>query len=226
MPADLSIILFVYNEEAGLEPVLRELLDYLESAPFRAEIVFVDDGSSDQSLALARSILPRERTQFARHETNRGIGAALKTGASIARGKYLSFLPGDGQLPPETLGRLYAAREGADLVCSVYEARRRDGALRKLLSAGVRGLIQLVHGVKMESDGPYLIRRSLFAPEQLESESFFLNFEVPIRAHAAKLEIRVVPADCRPRLHGSSKTANIRTTAKVALDLIRLRLRR
>lgn len=225
MQVDLSIILFIFNEEEGLEPVLLELLAYLDTVKFSWEIIFIDDGSSDRSLEIARAILPAERTQFARHETNRGIGAALKTGASLAKGEYLSFLPGDGQLPPETLGRLYEAREGADLVCSVYESRRRDGALRKLLSGGVRALIKLAHGVTMESDGPYLIKRALFDPEQLASDSFFLNFEVPIRANAAKLSIRIVDADCRPRLRGASKTANLRTTARVALDLIRLRLR-
>lgn len=226
MTPDLSIIIFVFNEEAALGPVLRELLHYLESVRFTWEIIFVDDGSSDRSLEIARKILPGERTHFERHMMNRGIGAALKTGRSVAGGRYLSFLPGDGQLPPETLGRLYDAREGADLVCSVYEARRDDGPLRKLLSRGVRALIRLVHGVTIESDGPYLIRRELFDPEQLKADSFFLNFEVPIRASAARFTIRVVPADCRPRVGGASKTANLRTTARVAADLLHLRIRR
>ena len=225
MKPEVSIVLFVFNEEANLERVLTELVEYLDAAPFRWELIFVDDGSADKSLHVARSILPSAKTRFTRHETNRGIGAALKTGAALAEGEYLTFLPGDGQLPPETIGRLFAAREGADLVTSVYESRRKDGPLRKLLSAGVRALIFAVHGVSMESDGPYLIRRTLFDPAQLGSDSFFLNFEVPIRASASKMASRVVPADCRPRLGGRSKTANLKTTARVAPDLIALRFR-
>jgi hypothetical protein len=108
------------------------------------------------------------------------------------------------------------------VVFSVYDDRRDDGSHRKFLSLAVRSMIALAHGVRIRSDGPYMMRRELFDPSQLEADSFFLNFEVPIRAAASKLRTAEVKSDCRPRAHGRSKSANLRTIARVARELIGL----
>lgn len=111
------------------------------------------------------------------------------------------------------------------MVLSVYD-HRDDGLDRKLLSAGVRALITLVHGVRLRSDGPYLFRRSLFLAEQLPPDTFFLNFEFPIRALAARLRVATVTIPCRPRRAGFSKSTGIRRVLGVARDLLDLRVRR
>lgn len=223
MTPDVSIVIFAWNEAEGLEGFLRELEAFVARAPFSVEVIFVDDGSSDGTGEIAKRVMPS--AIHLRHETNRGIGAALKTGAGAASGAFLTFLPADGQIPPETVATLFSATPEKDVVFSVYDGRRDDGAHRSLLSFGVRALIAILHGVHMRSDGPYMIRRELFDPAQLEADTFFLNFEVPIRATAAKLRTATVPSDCRPRAHGASKSANLRTIARVARDLFALRLR-
>jgi hypothetical protein len=110
-------------------------------------------------------------------------------------------------------------------VLSVYD-HRDDGLDRTILSAGVRALITLVHGVRLRSDGPYLIRRSLFVPAELPPDTFFLNFELPIRALAAGLTARTVTIACRPRRAGVSKSTGWKRVAGVAKDHIDLRRRR
>ncbi|MDH3729490.1 MAG: hypothetical protein OER77_18330, partial [Myxococcales bacterium] len=102
---------------------------------------------------------------------------------------------------------------------------RDDGLHRKVFSAGVRSLIFLVHGVRMRSDGPYLFRRTLFDPNQLAPDTFFLNFEFPIRVLGAGTAAGLVTIDCRPRRSGQSKSTGLKRIWGVARDLVELRLR-
>jgi dolichol-phosphate mannosyltransferase len=226
-PLDLSVVVLAYNEAENVPAVLSELAAWLSEHEPEAEIVFVDDGSTDQTRTVASKALEQVRSEVQHHETNRGIGAALKTGVRAARGTWVTFLPADGQISPDAIGVLRnAANQGeADVVLSVYD-HRDDGLHRKALSFGVRALILAVHGVRLRSDGPYLFRRSLFDPEQLRPDTFFLNFEFPIRALSCGLRVQTVTVACRPRFSGRSKSTGIRRIVGVARDLVDLRIRR
>jgi len=224
---DLSVIIFAFNEETNIAPVLMELREWLCVQEPSAEIVFVDDGSTDGTSAEAASALAGTAHQLLRHESNRGIGAALKTGVRAAKGAWVTFLPADGQIAPDAIGtlRAAAAAERAEVVFSVYD-HRDDGLHRKVLSAGVRALIRMIHGVRMESDGPYLFRHSHFDADQLVPDTFFLNFEFPIRVLGADIPATVVTIACRPRRSGFSKSTGLKRIYGVAQDLLELRVRR
>jgi len=224
---DLSVVIFAFNEEANIAPVLTELRQWLCAHEPTAEIVFVDDGSADATSGEAARALAGTPHQLLRHETNRGIGAALKTGVRAAQGAWVTFLPADGQIAPNAIGTLRdaATRERAEVVFSVYD-HRDDGLHRKVLSAGVRALIRLIHGVRMHSDGPYLFRRSHFDADQLVPDTFFLNFEFPIRILGAEVPATVVTIECRPRRSGQSKSTGLKRIYGVAQDLFELRIRR
>jgi dolichol-phosphate mannosyltransferase len=224
---DLSVIIFAFNEEANIAPVLTELRQWLSANEPSAEIVFVDDGSADGTSAEAADALSGTPHQLLRHESNRGIGAALKTGVRAAKGAWVTFLPADGQIAPDAIGtlRAAAAQERAEVVFSVYD-HRDDGLHRKVLSAGVRALIWMIHGVRMQSDGPYLFRHSQFDADQLVPDTFFLNFEFPIRVLGAEVPATVVTIECRPRRSGHSKSTGLKRIYGVAQDLLELRVRR
>jgi dolichol-phosphate mannosyltransferase len=227
MAADLSIVVFAYNEADNIRPVLAELRAWLRANEPNAEILFVDDGSSDATADEAARALDGMPHRVLRHERNRGIGAALKTGVAAASAPWVTFLPADGQIDPAAIGtlRAAAARGDNDVVFSVY-ADRDDGFDRKLMSFGVRALVLAVHGVKLRCEGPYLFRRELFIPEQLPSDSFFLNFEFPIRVLAARRPTQVVTINCRPRRSGVSKSARAGVVVRVARELLVFRMRR
>lgn len=224
---DLSVVIFAFNEEANIAPVLSELREWLRTNEPASEVVFVDDGSTDGTSAEAARALSGTPHQIHRHDTNRGIGAALKTGVRASKGAWVTFLPADGQIAPDAIGVLRdaAARDQAEVVFSVYD-HRDDGLHRKILSAGVRALIRVIHGVRMQSDGPYLFRRAHFDPEQLVPDTFFLNFEFPIRMLGAAVPATVVTIECRPRRSGYSKSTGLRRIYGVLRDLLELRVRR
>lgn len=223
----LGILVFAYNEGENVRPVLTELLAWLDAHEPDSEVVFIDDGSQDDTLSVAQDVLRDRRATCLRHETNRGIGAALKTGFRSSSAAWLTFLPADGQIEPEAIGTLRAAARDPriSVVFSVYEDRD-DGLHRKLLSAGIRALIFALHGVRIRSDGPYLFRREIFDPDQLKPDTFFLNFEFPIRVVAASLPANTVTIRCRPRAAGVSKSTGIKRIVGVARDLLDLRVRR
>lgn len=225
--SDLSIIVFAYNEAANIGPVLRELREYLRVQPFTTQIVFVDDGSTDGSYEAAQGALAGANARILRHEQNRGIGAALKSGVPHCEADWVTFMPADGQIAPAGLSTLLAAAQDGrvDLVFSNYD-QRDDGLHRKLLSLGVRALILGVHGVALRCEGPYLFKRALFHPEQLPPDTFFLNFEFPIRMLLAGKRTRNVVIECRKRRSGVSKSTGLKRIAGVARDLIDFRLRR
>lgn len=226
-PASLGLIVFAFNESENIRPVLAELTAWLDEHEPEAEILFVDDGSSDDTFDVAKSALSGRRAVFVRHEKNRGIGAAIKTGVAATSAPWVTFMPADGQIEPEAIAVLRdAARDGhTDVVFSVYD-QRNDGLDRKVFSLGIRGLIMAVHGVWLHSDGPYLFRRNLFDPSQLRPDTFFLNFEFPIRALAAGLSAKTVTIRCRPRRAGNSKSTGLARIWGVAKDLADLRVRR
>jgi dolichol-phosphate mannosyltransferase len=223
----LSIIVFAYEEEENVAPILRELIDYLERREASFEIVFVDDGSKDATSRVAAEALRSVPHRLVRHERNRGIGAALKSGVRAATGEWVTFLPADGQIAPEAIETLRQEqrRTSAEVVFSVYD-HRDDGLDRKIFSFGIRALIFAVHGVRMRSDGPYLFRRSLFQPDALPPDTFFLNFEFPIRQLAKKTPVSTVTIACRPRRAGVSKSTQWHRILGVGRDLVDLRVRR
>ena len=223
----LSIVIFAFHEEENIHAVLGELGTWLNAHEPDAEIIFVDDGSRDRTAEEAVKALAHRTHVVLRHDINGGIGAALKTGVRHAQGTWVTFLPADGQIAPDAIQTLRDAQKkrDVDVVFSVYR-RRDDGLDRKVFSFGVRALIRAVHGVWMQSDGPYLVRRVLFIPDALPPDTFFLNFELPIRLLAKKTRSAVVTIECRPRLAGTSKSTQWKRIFGVAKDLVDLRRRR
>ena len=107
----LSLVVFAYNEEANVPAVLGRILGWLKTQGGPYELLFVDDGSSDATANMARDVMGSDPAcQVLRHERNRGIGAALKTGYSASTLPWVTFLPCDGQIAPEELGAVPGGR--------------------------------------------------------------------------------------------------------------------
>jgi glycosyltransferase involved in cell wall biosynthesis len=117
---EISIVIPVFNEAENLAEVIRKILA-LEMA--HAEIIVVDDGSTDASAEVAL----REGANVIRHPYNIGNGAAIKTGIRAARGNVLVFMDGDGQHKPEDIPKLL---ERARSYHMVVGARSKGSKLR------------------------------------------------------------------------------------------------
>ena len=114
----LSVVIPAYNEENGIAEIAERVLSVKESLKESGvedlELLVVDDGSGDNTAAVAGGI---DGVRLIRHEKNRGYGAALKTGFSKANGDLIGFLDADGTYPPEYFPQLcQKALNGSELV--------------------------------------------------------------------------------------------------------------
>jgi dolichyl-phosphate beta-glucosyltransferase len=95
----ISIVVPVYNEERRITVFLQSVIDYLLEKDFSYELVIVDDGSRDRTIAVSESLLNAKLPgiyRIAKLPTNRGKGAAIREGMLLAKGDYIFFLDADG----------------------------------------------------------------------------------------------------------------------------------
>jgi undecaprenyl-phosphate 4-deoxy-4-formamido-L-arabinose transferase len=151
----LSVVIPVFNEESCLPALVARLYPALDALRRPYECIFVDDGSTDRSVALLR-----ETFQQRPHETrivvlrgNFGQHAAIRAGFERARGDFIVTLDADLQNPPEEIAHLVARfDEGYDYVGTIRE-RRRDAWWRRKASAAMNIVRQRISGIRMTDQG-------------------------------------------------------------------------
>lgn len=116
--SSLSVVIPAYNEEAGIAEIVQRVLavkeDLKKVGVSDFELLVVDDGSRDHTAQIVAEI---QGVRLIQHQTNKGYGAALKTGFSQAQGDLIGFLDADGTYPPEYFPQLCsAALNGGDMV--------------------------------------------------------------------------------------------------------------
>jgi len=109
---NVSVVIPAYNEEHGVGPVVTELRGVLASNGITAEVIVVDDGSTDQTARAAAAAGAR----VLRHRSNRGYGAALKSGITAASNEYVVITDADGTYPCHYIPEILAKLETADMV--------------------------------------------------------------------------------------------------------------
>ncbi|MEP6998420.1 MAG: glycosyltransferase family 2 protein, partial [Betaproteobacteria bacterium] len=134
---ELSVIVPVYNEEAGLAALWARLAPVLDSLGCRAEVIFIDDGSSDGTLAQLISLRHLDpRVRIVSLSRNFGKEIALTAGLDHADGDAVIPIDADLQHPPEVIAELVARwREGSDIVIALRRDRATDGLLRRAASS-------------------------------------------------------------------------------------------
>lgn len=132
---DISVIIPAFNEAEGI----ANLLDKLVSAGYHTkyEVIVVDDGSSDETAG----IVSRYPVRLIRHHTNKGYGAALKTGIRKARGQRVIMLDSDGQHDPEYIPQIAELLVDNDLVigertADSFQVRNRQGGKKLIRKVG------------------------------------------------------------------------------------------
>ena len=219
----LSVVVPVYNERECLPRVVDEMLEAFRQLPCSCEVILVDDGSSDGSSELVDQIValvPEARAVH--HPSNKGLGEALHTGYNASKGEWVTMLPGDGQIPPSEVVRVFDHTPHVDLFVTWYD-HRADSPWRLLMSRALRLMMWATVGLRRRLEGFYLIRRSLLQKMDLKERSFLVSFEILLKADRLGARTQGTQIQCRPRIAGESKCSNIRTIWRVFQGLIRVR---
>jgi len=205
----LSIVIPVKNEQENVAPLVAEIAALCEHAPV-GEAVFVDDGSTDATLATLKSL--REQYPFLRiisHSQSAGQSAALWTGVRSAANGLVATIDGDGQNDPADIARLFerlescAASDGPVMVAG-QRATRHDNFLRRLSSRVANAVrsSMLKDGTRDTGCGLKLFRRADYL--QLP---YFDHMHRFLPALMSRQGVKVVHVDVshRPRTRGTSK---------------------
>jgi len=202
---NLSVIIPVYNEEDNVEQLFREIVQTLSEEPRLFEIVFIDDGSTDDTVMRLRELAAQDaRLRVVCHQRNYGQSIALISGARAAKYETLVTMDGDGQNDPADIPHLCGLMRNNQTVVLGNRRKRNDNLIRRISSRVGNG-----------------IRRRLLADECSDTNCSLKIFprdaflRLPHFNHLHRflpalfmrdgLTLINVPVNHRPRLHGVSK---------------------
>lgn len=217
---DLSIVVPIYNEEESIPELISEIRGALADTGLDYEVICVDDGSSDKSVELLRSISKEDPTlRVCELRRNFGQTAAMQAGFDSAVGKVIVSLDADLQNDPRDIPKmLEKLDEGYDMVAG-WRAGRQDTFLnRRLPSIIANWIIGRTTNVRLHDYGCTLkaTRRELMQQIDLYGE---MHRFIPAIASLAGAKICEMKVNHRARRYGTSKYG-IGRTLRVILDLI------
>jgi len=203
----VSVVVPVYNELDNLEPLVRELGEVLEGAGLDAEVLLVDDGSTDGSSArideLARAEAGRVRVRGLHFRRNCGQTAAFDAGFKAARGDVVVTMDADLQNDPRDIPRLLGALGEADAAVG-YRALREDSWLRRVSSRIANAVRNRLSGDDIIDTGCTL---KAFRRESLAGLKLYTGMHrfLPTLLRIEGRRVVQLPVGHRPRVHGTSK---------------------
>ena len=220
---ELSLFLPVLNEEPNLRLMHAKIAEALNSLNKTAEVIYVDDGSTDESLRILKEIAGGdERVRVISLRRNYGQTAAMSAGIDAARGKILIPMDADLQNDPSDIFRLLdKLNEGYDVV-SGWRKNRQDKLIsRKIPSQIANRIISWIGGVPLHDYGCSLkaYRRDVIQDVRLYGE---MHRFIPIYASWAGARVTEIPVEHHARTMGKSKYG-ISRTIKVVFDLMTIK---
>jgi len=220
---EISVFLPVYNEEPNLLLLHAKLDEALRTLGRSAEIVYVDDGSTDGSLQVLRELATLDsRVRVLALRRNYGQTAAMAAGIDAAKGKVLIPMDADLQNDPADIVRLLRKLdEGYDVVSGWRKNRQDKLVTRKIPSLIANKLISWIGGVPLHDYGCSLkaYRRESLTDVHLYGE---MHRFIPIYASWSGARVAEIPVEHHARTMGSSKYGLSRTL-KVIFDLMTIK---
>lgn len=217
----VSVVVPVFNEEQGIAQ-LHERLSTLQQtwSAVELEFVFVDDGSSDGTVAALQRTFPANgRTHIAVHAGNRGVGAAFRTGFQYCNGSIVCTIDADCTYGPENLERIVAALTERSADIAVASPYHPEGSVegvagwRLALSRACSGFYWIVAPVRLYTYTSIFraYRKPVIESLRFEEDGFVFAAETLIRAAEQGYRIVEVPMTLRSRVIGQTKMKVLRT---------------
>lgn len=208
----LSIILPCYNEEENVPRIASELVPVLQSVGSDYEIIAVDDGSRDATVAALKKISD-PHLRVIEHGTNKGLGAALRTGIAAAAGEYTIFMDSDFTFHPKLIPILLEAKmrhSEADFVIGSPNLGGYGAGIpgwRLAISKIANGVYYILLGQPVTSINQIfrLYKTADLQAVPLQAIGFDINAEILFKLVFRGKRFIEVPAELTQRLYGVSK---------------------
>jgi len=220
---DCSVVVPLYNEASVVEELYSRLTKTMSETGLHYELVFVDDGSSDNTLELIKDITGKDSKVVAVElRRNFGKSAAYAAGFDNAKGRIIVTMDGDLQHLPEDIPRfIEKIEDGYDVVCSWRKRRVDNLMMRRIPSKAANWLASKISGVDIHDFGGGFKAYKREIIEELNLYGEMQRF-IPALVSQRGAKIVEIPIKNIPRPHGTSRYG-ISRTFRVAFDLVTLR---
>ena len=224
---NVSVILPIVNEVEMIAKIIPEIFVSLRELGHAFEVIAVDDGSVDSTVDVLRELKGdyQDQFHFARHLYNRGNGAALRTGASIAKGEVIVFMDADGQHSPGEIQNLLDQIPPYDLVIGARQKGYRGPRMRKLANSFYNRFASWLSKTHVEdlTSGFRAMRRDVlqhFLP--LLPDGFSSPTTITLSFLKGGYNVCYVPADVQPRQGWESKISIWRDGSRFVIIMLRI----
>jgi glycosyltransferase involved in cell wall biosynthesis len=221
----ISAVLPAYNDRNTIPGMIAACSAALGQVTGDYEIIVTDDGSRDGTGQVLEELVSRNpHLRVFHHKTNRGYGAALRTGFAAAHKEWIFYTDGDAQYDPHELVDLVGAlREGVDVV-NGYKLSRGDALYRVVIGRAYHYFVRWAFGFRLKDvDCDFrLFKRSLLDEIELKSESGSICLEMVKKFQDAGYRFAEVPVHHYQRPHGTSQFFRPRHLANTARRLVSL----
>jgi len=195
-----SLVVLCYRSGQNIIPFVERLQRTLSLCNFSWELVLVGnyiEGSDDETPEVVKKLAATSDNIRTVIRPKQGMmGWDMRTGLDAARGTYIGVIDGDGQFPPESIIACLLKCELEDLdLTKTYRVIRDDGLYRRLISAVYNTIFRLLFGFKVRdiNSKPKIIRRDKYELLNLQSDDWFADAEIVIRARELGLKIGETP---------------------------------
>jgi len=217
----LTVIVPAFNEESLLAGTVRELRAALTQLGLAAEIVVVNDGSRDRTGAIADELAEADGALVACHQQNQGLGGALRTGISVARGDYVLTWPADMPVAPEDLAPFASALGSADVLVGVRSRRAGYSPLMRFNSWLYPQLVAWLFGLRLRDvNWIHLYRTPLVRRVTLTQRGIPMLVEALVRLRDLSATFREVPSEMKPRTTGTASASRVKVMWRTLRGLL------
>ena|SRR3989344_4128563 len=202
---ELSLILPVVNEERIISEVVADIEKVLINESIDYEILLVENESKDNTLSVIKK-LAKKNKRIRVAEAKRGYGSAVLTGLTAACGTYVSYMPSDGQIDANILGKLFDKVKTGKYDLVKIKRTNRENIQRFLRSKVFNALVHLLFAVDTwdVNGSPRIFLRDKLKILNLTYADSFIDTEFAVKAHLLDWKIREIPMRNLRRIGGKS----------------------
>lgn len=221
----LSVVLPCFDEEANVADAVREALRAGASVAREAEVIVVDDGSRDNTRAIALELeATNPAVRVVMHETNLGYGAALRSGIAVASKPWILLTDADLQFDLADLEDFVPFTRDYDMLLG-WRVQRMDPPGRRIAARAWNALVDAVFAIDVRDvDCAFkLVRSELVQDLPLSASGAMISTEIVVRGLARGARIKEIGVHHRPRRAGHQSGTNPRVVARALSELVAAR---
>ncbi len=220
----ISAFFPAHNEEANIVELAKKTSKVLSEICEEYEVIVVNDGSKDRTKEVVEELMKEDtHIKLINHETNKGYGAALKSGFYNAKYEWIFFTDGDGQFDVSEITKLIELTKDCDIATG-YRIKRQDPVHRKINAFAWGTLVKLLFGFRVKDvDCAFkLVKKEIIDKIKLEADGAMISTELLAKANKLGYKIKEVGVNHYPRKAGKQTGAKISVILKAFIELFKL----